>query len=116
MDNFTRLCIAVCVAILFALTAGLWFTAVNNSKVQETCGDPSYSSLEHVLTPDQPTVRMIYGKYHSPDTIETTDGNLWALNTDDINEYESLLVWFDDMGTSEIEDDQIYKVWREIYD
>lgn len=61
-------------------------------------------------------IRMIGGWYNSPDTIETEDGNLWELNTEDINEWELLLVWFDDMGTPDIQDDQIIKVWSEVYD
>ena len=59
---------------------------------------------------------MIGGWYHAENTIETEDGHLWNLNTEDINEYEFLLVWFDTMNTPEIEDDQIVKVWTELYD
>lgn len=60
-------------------------------------------------------IRMIGGWYHTENTIETEDGHLWNLNTEDINEYEFLLVWFDTMNTPEIEDDQIVKVWTELY-
>ena len=61
-------------------------------------------------------IRMIGGWYHAENAIETEDGHLWGLNTEGINEYEFLLVWFDTMDTPEIEDDQIVKVWTELYD
>lgn len=76
----------------------------NTTSLDSWCGEPVGQ------------VRMIGGWYHDKDTIETEDGNLWELNTEDINEYELLLIWFDDMGTPEIEDDQIIKVWSEVYD
>lgn len=95
----------------------------NNSKTEEVCGgavesaskyDVSY--LEAWCGEPVGTVRMIAGWYADKDTIETEDGNLWALNTESINEWELLLIWFDDMGTPQVEDDQIIKVWSEVYD
>lgn len=61
-------------------------------------------------------IRMIAGWYVQPDTIETEDGNWWSLNTESINPDECLLIWFDDKGTPEITDDEIIKVWSEVYD
>lgn len=75
----------------------------DTSALEAWCGEP------------KGTVRMTAGWYSALDTIETEDGNLWELNTEDIPEYALLLIWFDDMGTPEIEDDQIIKVWQEIY-
>lgn len=64
----------------------------------------------------QSSVRMIYGWYYAQGEIETSDGHIWDLNTDGINKYETVLLWFDTMNTPEIEDDQIVKVWKEVYD
>lgn len=75
----------------------------DTSALEAWCGEP------------KGTVRMTAGWYSALDTIETEDGELWELNTEDIPEYALLLIWFDDMGTPEIEDDQIIKVWQEIY-
>ena len=74
------------------------------SALESWCGEPTG------------VCRMIGGWYYDPGTVQTEDGHLWELNTEDINENELLLIWFDTMDTPEIKDDQIVKVWSEIYD
>ena len=76
----------------------------DTSYLEAWCGEP------------KGTVRMLAGWYTDKTHIYTEDGEIWEMNTEGINEYELLLIWFDDMGTPEIEDDQIIKVWQEIYD
>lgn len=129
---------AILCTILF--TVGIYVAAAssNNKENEEPAAGEVISSTDLAMSPDEHepphtsrfdttaldswcgepngTIRMIGGWYYAPDTIETEDGNLWELNTEDINEYELLLIWFDDMGTPEIEDDQIIKVWSEVYD
>lgn len=128
------------VLCIILLTAGIYAAATpNHSKENaEPAAGEVISSTDLAMSPDEyepphtsrfdttaldswrgepaGQIRMISGWYFAPDTIETEDGNLWELNTEDINEYELLLIWFDDMGTPEIEDDQIIKVWSEVYD
>lgn len=60
--------------------------------------------------------RMIGGWFFQENAIQTQDGHIWDMNTESINPHELLLIWFDDMGTSQIEDDQIIRIWSEIYD
>jgi hypothetical protein len=139
MDRFTKASISLCIVILFALCAGLWYTAVNNSKENEEPADavviraswqgetpdeqappqvPHFDTTSLDSWCGEPTgqIRMIGGWYHAENAIETEDGHLWDLNTEGINEYEFLLVWFDTLNTPEIEDDKIVKVWTELYD
>lgn len=142
MDKFTNYCainIAVCVLLLAACVSGLWYTTSNNSKEnREPAAGEVISPTYQVNSPDDHAlpqssnfntdyldswcgepigqIRMIGGWYHDENIIETEDGNLWELNTESINEWELLLIWFDDMGTPEIEDDEIIKVWSEVYD
>ena len=139
MDKFTRYCaisVTVCMLILAACVSGLWYTTINNSK--ELAAGEVISAEYQANSPDDHSlpqtshyntdyidswcgepagqIRMIGGWYHDENIIETEDGNLWELNTESIHEWELLLIWFDDMGTPEIEDDQIIKVWSEVYD
>lgn len=79
-------------------------THYDTSALEAWCGEPHGN------------IRMIAGWYIQPNTIQTEDGSWWSLNTKSINENECLLIWFDDMGTPEIVDDEIIKVWSEVYD
>lgn len=95
----------------------------NNSKDEELAAtsveSPSKydtSALEAWCGEPKGTVRMIGGWYADKTHIETEDGNLWEMNTESINEFELLLIWFDDMNTPETEDDEIIKIWSEVYD
>ena len=115
---------------LFGLMALALFLSVvyaehtNKSKEDEECAagwSVNTTQYDTTLLPawveaPESSVRMIYGWYYAQDEIETTDGNLWGLNTDEILPEDSLLIWFDTMNTPEIEDDQIVKVWKGVYD
>lgn len=57
------------------------------------------------------TIRMVGGWYYEPDTLEDETGNLWGF--DGIEDEAFYLVWIDDMGTPEVEDDEILKIWQE---
>lgn len=61
------------------------------------------------------TIRMDYAQYYGEDIIQTSDGNLWEMNTEEIDPYQLLLIWFDTKNTPEIEDDSIIDVWRQVY-
>lgn len=123
MDKFFKCGVCICIAILLASICGLWYTTINNSKDEELAAtsveSPSKydtSALEAWCGEPKGTVRMIGGWYADKTHIETEDGNLWEMNTESINEFELLLIWFDDMNTPETEDDEIIKIWSEVYD
>lgn len=60
------------------------------------------------------SIRVIGGVKVEPNTIMTDDGHTWEFENVEI-EYDQLyLVWFDDMGTNEVTDDQIIKLWKEV--
>ena len=40
-------------------------------------------------------------------------GEIWYIEKLDLNTDDFLLIWIDDMGTDDIQDDEIIKVWRE---
>ena len=40
-------------------------------------------------------------------------GEIWYVEKLDLNVDDFLLIWIDDMGTDDIQDDEIIKVWRE---
>ena len=40
-------------------------------------------------------------------------GEIWYVEKLDLNADDFLLIWIDDMGTDDIQDDEIIKVWRE---
>lgn len=106
-------------AILMLVAVGLSACA-NNSK--ELAATPAASLPKHdtsalTYTADaHGTVRMIGGWYHADNEIETEDGNIWGVNTESISQWDFLLVWFDDMNTPEVEDDQIIEIWKGVYD
>lgn len=113
------------IALLALMYTPLLFVCMiaSNNSEDRACGEPLETSSKYDITAleawcgePQGACRMIGGWYHDANTIETEDGALWDVNTDSINEYEFLLVWFDTMGTEETEDDQIIKIWSEVYD
>lgn len=74
------------------------------SAIDEWCGEPIGK------------IRMIAGWLSNPGEIETEDGNLWGISTPGIEENDLLLIWFDDMGTPDVSDDIIMKIWKEVHD
>jgi len=112
-------------ALVCVFLVGGYALAANNSKEdEETCGGAVESATQYDITALEAwcgetvgACRMIGGWYFDEGVIETQDGNLWRVNTNQIGEWEFLLIWFDDMGTTdEIGDDQIVKIWSEVYD
>lgn len=109
------------IALALLVSMALTFSAValnkqeekeNKERAASTVYDTSDLACEELVG----NCRMSYARYYDANGIETTDGNVWDVSTDSINPYELLLVWFDDMGTEEIEDDTIIEIWRTIYD
>lgn len=115
---------------LFGLAAFALFLCVvyaeyetKNKRNEECAAGWSVNTTQYDTTPlpawveaPESSVRMIYGWYNKDGEIITADGNLWGLNTEEILPEDSLLIWFDTMNTPEIEDDQIVKVWKGVYD
>lgn len=62
---------------------------------------------------DTGTLRMVGGWYYEDGVIEDETGNLWGWDGE-INPDAFLLLWINDNGTPEIEDDEIVKLWQEI--
>lgn len=58
-------------------------------------------------------IRMVGGWYCGDDTIEDENGNLWGWADDEIESGAFLLLWINDNGTPEVEDDEIVKIWVE---
>lgn len=59
------------------------------------------------------TIRMAGGWHCGDNTIEDETGNLWGWEDDEIKEGAFLLLWINDNGTPEVEDDEIVKIWVE---
>lgn len=59
------------------------------------------------------TIRLVGGWYYEPGTLEDEQGNLWGWSGE-VEENAFLLLWIDDNGTPEVEDDEVLKVWQEI--
>ena len=73
------------------------------------------SALESWETEAHGTIHMIGGWYHSEGVIQTEDGHLWGMDTSGMNPYQFVLVWLDDQGTPQVEDDTIFRTWVEMY-
>lgn len=112
MDKYQRIFWCI-IAILLCVIGAI--VVVSKQATAESAATPLYDTTDLDYRETQSTCRMIGGWYHSKDVIETADGRLWNVNTDGINEYEFLLVWFDTMDTQEKDDDRIVKMWREVY-
>jgi hypothetical protein len=79
----------------------------------------SYTAEYHI---DFPDLRVATGVYYDYLTIETADGNVWLLNDNPTSKYidengkaifhngENVLILFDTMATTNIEDDMILDV------
>ena len=108
---------AIILVVFFATIRPAYCTDGIAAAPVESASKYDISALEAWCGEPRGTCRMIGGWYYDYNTIETEDGHLWELNTESINEWELLLIWFDDMGTPDnVEDDQIVKVWSEVYD
>lgn len=71
----------------------------DTSALNTWCGEPNG------------TIRMIGAQALDENTLEDETGNLWGW--DDVEEQSFYLLWIDDMGTPQIEDDEIVKIWEE---
>lgn len=69
------------------------------SVLETWCGEPSG------------TIRMVGAWFYDENTFEDETGNLWGW--DGVEEQAFYLLWIDDLGTPQIEDDQIIKVFEE---
>ena len=106
-------------ALLVSMALTLTATAMNKQEeeeIEELAASTLYDTSDLACEELVGNCRMSYARYYDANGIETTDGNVWDVSTDNINPYELLLVWFDDMGTKEIEDDTIIEIWRTVYD
>lgn len=59
-------------------------------------------------------LRMIGAWFNESGELVDEAGNKWEWFGEKDNE-ALFLLWVDDMGTPEVEDDQIIKLWREVY-
>ncbi len=69
-------------------------TAINN-----WCGEPTG------------TIRMVGAWFYDENTFEDETGNFWSY--DNVSKEAFYLLWIDDVGTPEVHDDEIIKVWQE---
>lgn len=70
------------------------------TQLETWCGEPSG------------TIRMVGAWINENKQLEDETGNLWEVGTE-LSEQAFYLLWIDDMGTKEIEDDEILKIWQE---
>lgn len=59
-------------------------------------------------------IRMIGGWEYDKNTLEDEQGNLWGWDGE-LDENAFYLLWIDDVGTPQTEDDVVIKVWQEAY-
>lgn len=72
----------------------------DTSALETWCGNP------------QGKIRMVSGWYYEPGVIEDEEGNLWGWNGE-LNENDFYLLWIEDCGSSNVEDDIILKLFAE---
>lgn len=123
-ETFARAILALCMfALLLAVIfAEHWYSKSKKEKEERAAGW-SVNATQYDTTPlptwdeaPESSVRMIYGWYNKDGEIITADGNLWGMNTEEINPEETLLIWFDTKNTPEVQDDEIVKIWKGVYD
>lgn len=104
---------ALAAALLLVYIVGLWYplSRVKATEPENTTSKFDVSVLETWCGEPVGTIRMVGGWYYEPNTLEDETGNLWGF--DGIEDEAFYLVWIDDMGTPEIEDDEILKIWKE---
>jgi hypothetical protein len=74
----------------------------DTSALANWCGEPTG------------TVHMVGAWFTEDGYIEDETGNLWVYDfQNEIQKDTFLLLWIDDMGTANIHDDEILKVWFE---
>lgn len=71
------------------------------------------TQLDEWCSKSSGTVRLVGGWHYEPGTLEDEQGNLWGWSGE-VEENAFLLLWIDDNGTPEVEDDEVLKVWQEI--
>lgn len=104
---------AAVAAVLLLYTLILWYplSKAVATEPENTASKFDVSVLETWCGEPVGTIRMVGGWYYEPNTLEDETGNLWGF--DGIEDEAFYLVWIDDMGTPEIEDDEILKIWKE---
>lgn len=60
------------------------------------------------------SLRVIGGIKYDKNSVLTDDGHIWSFENLDIQYDQLYLIWFDDMGTKEVDDDEIIKIWKEV--
>lgn len=75
----------------------------NTSSLESWCGEPLG------------TIKMISGCANG-NFIGDENGKLWEVNPETVLDENALyLLWVDDMGTKNISDDELIKIWKEDY-
>lgn len=115
---YSNVCFALAlVAAVFVLFFLLWGVSAAgraiNPDVHPVTTEFDTTVVEKWCNKPNGTIRLVGGWHYEPGTLEDEQGNLWGWSGE-VEENAFLLLWIDDNGTPEVEDDEVLKVWQEI--
>lgn len=115
---YSNVCFALAiVATVFVLFFLLWGASAAghaiNPDAHSTATEFDTAQLDEWCRKSNGTIRFVGGWYYEPGTLEDEQGNLWGWSGE-VEENAFLLLWIDNNGTPEVEDDEVLKVWQEI--
>lgn len=110
-------CAALVLVLALVYALGMWYplSRVNTADKETPNAESKFdvSALESWCGEPTGKIRMVGGWFYEENVLEDELGNLWGF--DGAKEDAFYLLWIDDMGTADVKDDEILKVWSEFY-